>query len=390
MPDSPSTPEQIPSFTQEFAATPAGQAAQAAAPQTQTAPASPPPSWSDYAQEVGFNTEGYSDEKAFFQSLAENYRQVAEQARYAQEFQAVAPEFQEFLSTRGKKAEPAPKQDEPKEWTVDGHFQKVWERPQRDPSWEQMIQMGWIAYEDGQYVPKSPYAPASAVTGLNAERSWQRDSLNKLLENPHKLIYDGIQEPLERRMRELVQEMLGGYQSQQNLDSFEQQHAEILFQKTQDGSNYAVDSTGRLVPSFFGTRFYQHVAHFRQFAKTPEEAANMAFAMAESDTIRAAYQQEQLARAQQTPPNGQPPNGQAPANGAPSNGQRPRGPDGKFLPQDSPESQTRETFLKTAIDRAMHNPSGNAAHLDTEPQTVTHRAQLAGLFSNPARELGLT
>lgn len=229
--------------TPETAAVPEPTPAPSPADSTPSAPA---PSFStrDYLKSQNLNVDSFQDDKSVVDALLNIYREH-EQAKpfipYGREY---AQNREQFELWRRAQAEQLAKQQAPvdkKSW---------WTKPEFDPNWQNQV----ILDNQGNYVPKQGY-PTDIAAKMNAYVAHQRKVIQDFTIDPMAMLRPGVEEVAREIAQKMVDEKLAGFQTQQFIQSFEQQNANWLFQQGPNGTAYD-PVTGQPQTTPVGREFY--------------------------------------------------------------------------------------------------------------------------------------
>lgn len=358
MADDDLTPEEEQALDNVF--TEAVQAAEAQAPEVPevAAPETPPePELSAAfraAQEAGMDVSGYKSDAELIQDIN---RRLAEYQPYVDYAKSVLPYDQQIRQLVSGKQEKAPEPAVETKWDPAEHFRKQWETPQYDKAWETFVQAGMVTLDadTGQFVAVPKYAasvPVPVLQGLNQRRTWQRQALERLLENPFQETWQALQDPLERMIQDKIQSYVNQYDSVQNLNAWEQKNAQLLYEHDSQGQ-VVQDIYGNMKPTQYGEVFIRAAQDARQ--KYP--------GISHDDIL-------QYAQAMATPhlPQAKPAEPAAPV---------------EPVKEDKP-------FLQKALEKASHSPSagGYAEATDIEPMVLETR-ELEQMFLTASKKAGL-
>jgi hypothetical protein len=170
------------------------------------------PSWSflDAAREAGYNVDQ-------FQSDAEAARAF----------------FNYTRSLQSPPEPPAPEPEPPKEeeWTLDGHFDKLWGVPKYDPAWDDLLTVG----ASGQIEAKAHVPWGAAQQALEGYARWQssrQKAVKDLFDsgNPYQRMYEALKPAFEREFAkpDTIQQEFTTRQESAFIDSFEARHSQWL------------------------------------------------------------------------------------------------------------------------------------------------------------------
>jgi hypothetical protein len=221
----------------------------------------------------------FQDDQGALAHLAVAYRQSQQMqpfVPYLQQYAQYGEQFQAWL--RQQQAA----QQQP--------VQQAWKPPEFDPRWVNMIQRNTIT---GQLEPAAG-APPDIVQKYQAAEAHRRGFLEKLPFDPLGALKEvGIEGMIQQAAQRIVQEQLGGYQQQQQAQSFIAENTGWLHQRDQQGQVVRDPMTGRQQLSEWGQRFAGYLGQYEKLY--PAAAAqNMALTAIQRDFL---YAQQQAAAA---------------------------------------------------------------------------------------------
>lgn len=314
------------------------------------------------AQAAGFDVSQFGSDEELVQAMYEQVNRAKPYVEYAQSVLPYDKDLRELIQKRSappqETAQPAPAE----EWKPETHFRKAWGAPDYDKGWEAFIQSGMITIDQdtGQFVAAPKYGnavPINVLQGLNSRRQWQRQALEKLLDNPYEETWKAFQEPLERYIQERLDGHLRQRDSLQAINAWERQNEKNLYEHDAKGE-LQYDVYGNPKASRYGEVFIAAAKDARQRFNGASQEDVIRYASA----IAAPYLAQQ----------------QAPA--APV--VEPQ------VEQAAPEDE--EPFLRKALKRAAHSPNsgGYSEANDLEPVALDQR-ELDDMFKVASRKLGL-
>lgn len=166
----------------------------------------------DAAKEFGIDLSAYDDDSAALKALAEQAqqaKQASELAQYGQEFVRHAADgtWQQYLQW---------KQEQEKQQQTEADQPLLW-RSEWDPAWAALL----TTDENGNIVPDtSKGGTPDLVQKYYKHQQQQLDVLNKLASNPEAALDPYVQNRAEKIARQIVQEELGKFASQQEARDF--------------------------------------------------------------------------------------------------------------------------------------------------------------------------
>jgi hypothetical protein len=245
---------------------------------------------------LGLDLSHLSDDHAALQHLALAYQQ-AQQAQqwqpYAQQYMQHASEFQAFLAERQKAAQ-AQQQQQQAPW---------WKAPEFDPAWRSKLRSDPVT---GRLLPVEG-APPDLAEKYYRWIDHQQRFFDGFAADPIKAIEPGIEQVARRVAEQIVQQTLGGYQSQMQAQDYIARNSEWLHLRDPQG-NVVKSQQGQPVLSPAGERFRDYVVYLeRSGVKDIQAQYQIAQSMLERDLHfarqqqAAAGQQQQQQQQQQTP-----------------------------------------------------------------------------------------
>ena len=175
--------------------------------------------------------ESEADVANYINQLEKDRQELETYAQVGRQYMPYAQDFNNYLQQQ-QAQQAQPEKEESAEQSIDDLRNQLWGKPEYDPSWEQMVQEN---PHTGQIEGISPYVPANVVQGVQNYRSWQRQAVQKFLDDPFTLMQQGLEPYFEKKFAE----MIDGRFSQQQQDA-EMQRVEADLANT----IYAVDETG--------------------------------------------------------------------------------------------------------------------------------------------------
>ena len=280
----------LPDMTPEEISSAFSQAAGQALPQT-NAPVAPAPAAQQdsepvqhevvsaafrAAQAAGFDTSNFSSDEELVQAMYSQLNQLKPYAAYAQE---VLPYDRDLRELINKKSAPAPQKEQeqpPEEWKPETHFRKAWGTPEYDKGWEAFIQSGMVTIDPdtGQFVASPKYGqvvPINVLQGLNSHRQWQRQALERLVQNPFEETWKAFQEPLDRYIQDKISSHFRQRDSLQAVNAWERANEKRLYEHDAQG-NMVYDVYGNPKTTQYGDTFIAAARDARQrFAGASQE-----------------------------------------------------------------------------------------------------------------------
>ena len=320
------------------------------------------------------------DEAGLAQFLLSKYQEQKPYAAYGQQYlagQTTNTPAQQPSNNGNVQADQNAEQDAV-EFDLDGHFTGLWKANELSPQSRWAIENGIVSLgPEGIYVPKAGFEQMALpiLNEVNEAHIAQKQQLGKLFEgNPYKAIYEAvlpaIKHELTREFQQLNQQSFQSYEQQGFVEKWKQDNATWLYQP----------GTQHLTPE--GQKFAQTVQELQeQGLSDPKKLADYAMRIAGINP---------QAKAAPASPVQQP---------APVTGERPRGPDGKFLPVEAatpvvpavppaaPPSK-EESFRDKAKRRAAAG-SSSQGYSESNPDhaVAANQGDLDSMFVNAYRQM---
>ncbi len=171
-----------------------------------------------------YGVEGnFNDPAQALQALASTYRQAGDLrqlAQHGQEYLRHQSQFQEWQRERAE-AE-ARKQAASQQW---------FKAPEYDPTWLSKV------YRDPQSgeIRSLPGSDPSIPQKLAAWNEHQRGFIDKFAQDPMKAIQPGLEQLIDQRAQQLIQQQLGGYREQVQAREILGQHASWIYEQNAQG-----------------------------------------------------------------------------------------------------------------------------------------------------------
>lgn len=312
-------------------ASPPSPAADVSAPAS-AAPTQPALSqdWISQAQAAGLPLDGINSESDLLGAVLKAYASDRPFAQHGRTALAVG-QSQVNQAEQGTKDEGS---DEEVAFDAEKHFSGLWNAPQLDNAAQFAIQNGIVRLGDSGLYEAAPGFEAMALpilNNLNQSHISQKQQLQKFFEgNPFRSIYDAILPALKHELstefKQYSQQSLQGYEREAFADQWRRENADWLFKN------------GQLTDH--GRKYQEAENYF--LAKGVTDLKDLA----ELAMLKAGINPQAIRDAAKPPaaPVAQPAD---PA--VPQNQDRPRGPDGKFLPAPPAKEPTKqESFIEKA------------------------------------------
>lgn len=313
------------------------------------------------AQAAGWDTSQFSTDEELVQAMYGQINQLKPYVEYAQQVLPYDKDLRELIQKRSAPAaEPQTKQEQD-EWKPETHFRKAWGAPEYDKGWEAFIQSGMVTIdqETGQFVATPKYGntvPINVLQGLNSRRQWQRQALEKLVENPFEETWKAFQEPLERYIQERITKHFSSRDSLQAVNAWERENEKVLYEH---------DPSGQMVYDVYGNP--KTTAYGDAFISAARDARQRFNGASQEDVIRYASAVASSQLPKQAAPAAPPAVAEAVV-----------------------DDEQEEPFLKKALRKAAHSPNsgGYSEASDIEPVALGSR-ELENFFAVEARKAGL-
>jgi hypothetical protein len=189
----------------------------------------------------------FQDDHAALQHLALAYRQAQQSqqlVQYGQQYLQHAPQFQQWLAQQ-QQAQQA-QQQQASEWFKPPEYDARWQSQiTRDPTTGQLSAV--------------PGAPPDVVQKYLTWQQHQQDFQQRMARDPIGTLKPGLEQLVDQRAQQIIQQQLGGYQEQSRAQSFLQEHAGWLYARDAQGGVLPNPQTGRPMLGELGQRFYGYV-----------------------------------------------------------------------------------------------------------------------------------
>lgn len=252
------------------------------------APAQPqtPQGVRDVLRTMGYDLSGqFQDDHSALAYLAQQARvaqQSAQLAQYGQQYLQHADQFQAFL-----------RQQQAEQQRLAAQQQGWFKAPEFDPSWTQKI------YRDQagnlQVVPGAdPMLVSKYVAWTEHQRGW----LDKISQDPIGAMRPGLEQLIDQRAQQLIEQRLGGFQEQNAARQFVQQNSSWLHARDQQGQVVIDPRTQMPALSPAGQRFAAYVQEAEQLGLNTQGQTRYALGMVERDVAMARLQSQPQQAAQ--------------------------------------------------------------------------------------------
>jgi hypothetical protein len=225
-----------------------------------------------------------ADDVAIAQTLYQSmqgYQQAQQQLR---QYQDVMPATMEYMQNRQRYQEWQNAQQA--QQTKAPEQPKWWNPPQVKDTWRNYIVRD---PQTGREVI-DPNAPLEAKMALQEYQTYTADFAKRFVTNPEDTLKPFIEQVVQQKAQELVQQQLGQYTAQNYVSSLEQQNADWLY-----------DTRGQISPE--GRAIQGYIEQAAQSGiSTPEARWQYATSMLERDLLNLRYQQMMAGMQQQAPP----------------------------------------------------------------------------------------
>jgi hypothetical protein len=225
-----------------------------------------------------------ADDVAIAQTLYQSmqgYQQAQQQLR---QYQDVMPATMEYMQNRQRYQEWQNAQQA--QQTKAPEQPKWWNPPQVKDTWRNYIVRD---PQTGREVI-DPNAPLEAKMALQEYQTYTADFAKRFVTNPEDTLKPFIEQVVQQKAQELVQQQLGQYTAQNYVSSLEQQNADWLY-----------DTRGQISPE--GRAIQGYIEQAAQSGiSNPEARWQYATSMLERDLLNLRYQQMMAGMQQQAPP----------------------------------------------------------------------------------------
>jgi hypothetical protein len=200
----------------------------------------------------------FTDDQALLQHLLlaqQQIPQLQQMARYGERVAGQWPQVEAFL---------AQQQQTRQQQAQDPWWKPLWNPPQYDPAWEQMIGRD----NQGNLFPKQG-APPDIVNKYLTYQQFRREQVDKLMANPYEFIEPAVKILARQEAQAIAQQQLQVHNDRQFATNFIQQNADWLCQKDQAGqpmwNRDPVSGQSYPVLSDWGQKFSTYVKQANQF-----------------------------------------------------------------------------------------------------------------------------
>lgn len=249
-------------------------------------------------ERLGWDASQFQDDRSAFQALSQQLAQRQQQfdqmqqlAQYGQFYLANMQDFQRGLSmvrgqpqgqgvqgqpAQGVQGQQAPPKDD---W---------WKAPEYDQSWESIVRYD---PQTQSFIVPMGHDPAIGVK-YGKYKEWQRDTMQKMLQDPIGTLKPGLERLVEEKARSLAQQQVSTYDDNQFAQAYVQSQP-WMFQKHPNGQ-VAVGMDGRPLLTHAGQRFQSYVMHAEQSGvKDVRAQQQWAYGQLERDALNVQLQQMQ-------------------------------------------------------------------------------------------------
>jgi hypothetical protein len=338
-----------------------------AAPVVQPQAPSVSPSLLARAQKAGLPLDGISTEADLAQAILDRY---LEDQPYAQHGRASLTATQpKGGNVQGDESQRQEDEGNEQEFDVDGHFNSLWNVPAIDAQGKFAIDNGIVKLnpETGLYeaAPGFEVMALPLLNGLNQAHVASRQNVQNLFAgNPIRTIYDGMTPAVKHMIQQELKQHFQQYETKQQTAAEYQKSVGFVEKFETENATWLFDANKQLTPK--GQEFSQAVEALRADGITnPQRLADLALKLIGGAPAPAAP-------AVPTP--------------TPAAAERPRGPDGKFLPaaavtETPPPPTKQESFLERAKRNAA--VSSNTSGIATGNQQVVpaNQGEVDSMFS---------
>lgn len=323
--------------------------------------------WITKAQAAGLPLDGIKSESDLLGAVLSAYQADRPYAQHGR--QALVNPPKGYEQPAGN--DPQEESEEDTGFDAEKHFGGLWNVPQLDQAANFAIQNGIVRLgENGLYEPSPGFETMALplLNNLNQTHLSQKQQLQKFFEgNPFRSIYDAIlpaiRHELSQDFQKLSRDSLSGYEREAFADNWRKENTDWLFGKD-----------GQL--SEHGRKYQEAEQYFLSKGITDlKDLAELSIMKAGINPVAI----REAAKAAAAPPAA--PAAPATPNTPPA-GERPRGPDGKFLPAEKPPTK-QESFVEKAkrLAGASNNSSG---YTEGVPQhaVVASQGDLDNMFTS--------
>jgi hypothetical protein len=323
-------------------------------------------------QESGVaDLETEEDALKYVQDLRSRQAELEQYANYGRQIAPYAQDVNQYLQDKHQQRQQPQPEPEPETPAWQTHEQSFWKKPEYDPSWEQMVRLN---SETGAYEGINAMVPAQVVQGVQQYKNWQRQSLEKLVENPLGLVREGLEPWMQNFVQEQIQGVIQQQQQQQEMQAVERELQDVIYQRDPGTGVPIVDpATGQYALNEYGNLLVQEMQTVSDLGiQDPRQIR----AMAESNIKAKLYDYQQQQQQAPTDAAGAPPN-------IPAAPVQP-----VVAPSQPPAPQTQ--FLENAKRKAAHTPSlaGSLGNQQVTPEAAGISADSENFFSEAAKQQG--
>ncbi len=358
--------------------------ADAAAKAAETASEPAPAAWVEHLKQAGIDATGYKSPEDLALAFVKQQQEMKTLQPYAQYGQQFLPYAQHFGEIIRKQVNPEPQAQQPaeppksREERLREHWSKIWQRPNYDPSWDQLVTRD----ENGHYVGVHPHVPAHIIEGVNQYRTWQAKALQDLLANPFEQNWKALEPGIQDVVKEVVQQELNNYRVSTDFESLDRQYESVLYEHDDRGNRVIDPVTGQYRWTPLGEFTVNRMQYLRNAGMTdPYTIFQTALESAKAYLFDQSQQQQQAPVGSQSPP---PPVAAA----VPTQPQVPSMYTAPATP--AAASAPQQSFLDRARNIATHGGSLGGAASPSGPETPAVQSfDNEGFFSRAAAQMGL-
>lgn len=222
----------------------------------------------------------FQDDHQVLAHLAQVYQQAQQNhqlVQYGQQYLQHAPQFNSWLAQQ--QAAQKQQQAQSQEW---------WKAPEFDQSWTQKI----VRDQNGA-LQVVPGADPSILPRYMAWVDHQRGFMDNLAKDPIKTLQPGLEQLIDQRAQQLIEQKLGGYQQQNEAKAFVEQNSQWLHQRNQQGQVLIDQRTNMPALSPAGQRFLAYVQEGEQMGLNTQGQQRYAMGLLQRDVMHAQYAQGQ-------------------------------------------------------------------------------------------------
>ena len=192
------------------------------------------------------NVANFKDDESARAALGEFIRQAQSQQQFAQLGQQVMPRYSEFQKWEAEQQRIAQEKQsqQAKSW---------WQPPEFDPKWMEGVERDPTT---GQLVARQGFAPDLPQKVANWQ-AFQRQMLEGLAKDPIEFLKGGLEPMIQQVATQLIQQHLGGFQAQQQIQRSVAEAEPWMYEKDSAG-NIVIAPDGKRQFSLAGRIMHAH------------------------------------------------------------------------------------------------------------------------------------